>query len=83
MEQNEQLQALEQQIRPCESTWSLLTSALSVAVPLYIAEFWQQGRITDRDSDIDRVQLYLKDLTEHGDDLYFRSKKQGGNCSAI
>lgn len=74
MNYDDQLHALEQQFRPYESKWMLLTSALSVAVPLYMADFQQQGGITDRD--VDRVQSYLKDLTEHGDDLYFRSTKE-------
>ena len=71
----EQLQNLERQFRSHESKWTLLSSALSVTVPLYLAEFQQRGGIIKKD--IDRVQSYLKDLTEHGDDLYFRSQKQG------
>ncbi len=75
MNYNDQLHALEQQFRPYESTLALLSPALDAAVHLYLLEFQQHGGITN--GDVVRVQSYLEDLTVHGDDLYFRSKKWG------
>jgi hypothetical protein len=75
MNHNDQLHALEQQFRPYEPTLALLSPALDAAVQLYLLTFQQYGGITD--VDVVRVQSYLEDLTVHGDDLYFRSKKWG------
>jgi hypothetical protein len=57
---------------------SLLVTALSAAVPLRILELCQRGGPTDED--LARVKAYQKDLSEHGEDLFFRSKKPGGSA---
>ncbi|BCL79547.1 hypothetical protein ccbrp13_20120 [Ktedonobacteria bacterium brp13] len=75
MNDNQQLQELKQQFHPYVPMLTLLSSALGAAVPLYILSFQRRGGITD--DDIARVQSYLEDLTAHGDDLYFRSRKRG------
>jgi hypothetical protein len=72
---NEQLQALEEQFHPYESTLALLAPALGAAVSLYVLKFQQRGGITEED--IARVQSYLQDVLVHGNDLYHRSKKVG------
>ena len=57
---------------------SLLVTALSAAVPLRILELGQRGGPTDED--LARIKAYQKDLSEHGEDLFFRSKKPGGSA---
>jgi hypothetical protein len=57
---------------------SLLVTALSAAVPLRILELCKRGGPTDED--LARVKAYQKDLSEHGEDLFFRSKKPGGSA---
>lgn len=57
---------------------SLLATALSAAVPLHILGFCQHGGPTDED--LTRVKSYQKDLCEHGEDLFFRSKKPSGSA---
>lgn len=61
-----------------ETTPSLLVTALSAAVPLRILELCKRGG--PNDEDLARVKAYQKDLSEHGEDLFFRSKKPGGSA---
>jgi hypothetical protein len=57
---------------------SLLVTALSAAIPLRILELCKRGGPSDED--LARVKAYQKDLSEHGEDLFFRSKKPGGSA---
>lgn len=60
-------------------TQSLLSIALSAAVPMRIMEIIQRGGITDED--IARIKSYGEDLMgPNGPDLFFRSKKAGGTA---
>jgi hypothetical protein len=54
----------------------LLQTSLSVAVPLWVLDFYEQGGPTT--ADIEAARAYGRDaLAPHGDTLLFRSRKEG------
>lgn len=58
-----------------DQTWWLLGTALSAAVPLRVFDFYQQGGPSV--VEVEEARAFGRVLAEHGDELLFRSKKQG------
>jgi hypothetical protein len=58
-----------EQMKPDERSANLLSTSLSVAVPLRIHDMLQNGGPSDRD--LARVRSYQSDLMERGADLFF------------
>jgi hypothetical protein len=53
----------------------LLSTALNVSISLRVLELMKKGGPTDED--LDRIHVFLKDLGEHGTDLYFPGNRKG------
>ena len=58
-----------------EIAFLLLSTALSASISLRVPELIKKGGPTDED--LERIHIFLKDLGEHGTDLYFPGNRKG------
>jgi len=61
------------------TSWSLLHTFLSFAVPLWIDHI----RSWDEKQRYERAKICAQKVAEHGDDIQFRSKKKGETAKAV